>query len=230
MKRTVRRSLWLAAPFALAAPVLAVVAQTGPPPGAPPGANPLALTYTTPNAARGAQLSATCQGCHGPGGVSTNPDVPRLAGQIPSYVRLQLAAFRAKLRPSPVMQRVAANLKDQDIADLAAHFAARTPGAAWKSPDTALRARGEALFVRGDPARNAIACAICHGQNGRGEDRLGVASVLNQSPDYALDILREFKNAPGFNGIPHPEAMRIALRPLNDNDLKALATYVSSMK
>ncbi|EYB68393.1 cytochrome c, class I [Deinococcus phoenicis] len=226
MKGTVRRSLWLAVPLALAAPVLAAVTQGGP----PPGGNPLALKYSTPNAARGGQLSATCQGCHGAGGVSTNPETPRLAGQVPDYVRFQLAAFRAKLRPSPVMQQVAAHLKDQDIADLAAYFASRPVGPAWKTTDAALRSRGQALFMGGDPARGAIACAVCHGTNGRGENRLGVASVTNQSPGYALDVLHEFKNTPSFGGLPQPEAMRIVLKPLGEDDLKALAAYISSMK
>ncbi|WP_034384630.1 cytochrome c [Deinococcus sp. YIM 77859] len=230
MKRTARRLLWLAAPLALAAPVIAAVTQAGSPSGPSPAGNPLELKYHTPSAARGAQIAASsCQGCHGPSGVSTDPTVPRLAGQVPSYVRLQLAAFRAKLRPSPVMQRVAANLKDQDIADLAAYFAARPPGPAWTT-DPALRARGEALFQRGDAARNVIACAICHGAHGRGEDSRGIASVTNMSPGYALKVLHEFKETPSFGGIPHPEAMRIALQPLQDADLRALAAYISSMQ
>ncbi|GAA5511630.1 hypothetical protein Dcar01_00342 [Deinococcus carri] len=230
MKRTVARLLWLAAPLALAAPVLAAVTQARPPAGAPPGGNPLELKYSTPNAAHGAQLSASvCQKCHGPAGVSTDAGYPRLAGQVPDYTRFQLAAFRAKLRPSPVMQAVASHLSDQDIADLAAYFSAQAVGPAWKTQDAALRARGEALFLRGDPARNAIACAVCHGQSGRGVDHLGVASVTNQAPKYALDVLHEFKNAPGFGGIPQPEAMRIVLRPLGEDDLRALAAYISSM-
>lgn len=228
MRNAVRRLLLLAAPLAVAAPVVAAVGGAAQPP-APAGGNPLALTYHTPDAAHGARLSATCQGCHGANGVSTNAEIPRLAGQVPDYLRFQLAAFRAKLRPSEIMQKVASGLKDQDIADLAAHFSAQAVGPAWATTDAALRARGEALFQRGDPARNAIACAICHGQNGRGEDRLGVASVTHQSPAYALDVLHEFKNAPSFGGIIYPEAMRIALRPLNDQDLRAVAAYVSSM-
>ena len=230
MRQTVRRSLWFLALPALAAPVLAAVTQAGPPPGALPGANPLQLSFSTPNPARGEQLSATCQGCHGAGGVSANPATPRLAGQHAAYTRFQLAAFRAKLRPSPVMQGVAARLKDQDIADLAAYFAARPVGAAWKTEDAALRARGQVLFQGGDAGRNVIACAVCHGEDGRGEERLGVASVTNQSPEYALHVLHEFKDAPSFGGIVYPEAMRIALQPLTDADLKAVAAYISSMK
>ncbi|SMB91688.1 c-type cytochrome [Deinococcus hopiensis] len=229
MKRTVRRSLWFLALPALAAPVLAAVTQGGPS-GAKAGGNPFELKFSAPSAAHGQALSATCQGCHGAGGVSTNPDTPRLAGQGAGYIRFQLTAFRAKIRPSPVMQRVASHLRDQDIADLAAYFAARPVGTAWKTEDAALRAQGQALFQGGDAKRNVIACAICHGPDGRGEDRLGVASVTNQSPGYALGVLHEFKGAPSFGGIIHPEAMRIALQPLSEADLRAVAAYLSSMK
>lgn len=235
MQRTVRLSLWLAAPFALLIPALSALAQAsggqGAPPaaGGPPGGNPLALTFKTPDPAHGQRVAQQCQSCHGPGLVSQDGEVPGLAGQIPSYTRLQLAAFRARLRPSEVMWQQAARLSDQDIADIAAYAGTLRPGPAWKVQDAALRARGEALFHRGDGPRNIIACAICHGDDGRGGDRLGVASVTNLSPEYAAEVLHEFKNTPEF-GIPHPNAMRIALRPMTEADLKAVEAYISSMQ
>jgi cytochrome c553 len=126
------------------------------------------------------------------------------------------------------MQGVASRLSDQNIADLAAYFAAQSPGPAWAA-DPALRARGAALFQGGDNDRNMIACAVCHGEDGRGADRQGIASVTNLAPGYGLEILHEFRDTPRF-GVPHPDAMRIALKPLTDDDLKALAAYISSMK
>ncbi|MFC5847519.1 c-type cytochrome [Deinococcus petrolearius] len=230
-----RRFGWLAIPLFLSLPVLWAGAQgNGSPGGAPqgtPAAGPppgLTLKFAAPSATRGEALSRSCAGCHGPAGVSTQAGVPGLAGQVPSYTRFQLAVFRAKLRPSEVMQRVAARLSDQDIADLAAYFAAQAPGPAWTA-DPALRARGAALFQGGDNDRNVIACAVCHGEDGRGADRQGIASVTNLAPEYGLEVLHEFRDTPRF-GVPHPDAMRIALKPLSDDDLKALAAYISSMK
>lgn len=228
MQRTIRLSLWLAVPLALFIPAISALAQSGGG-AAPPAGNPLALTFKTPDPAHGKEISQSCQGCHGVGLASTNTDIPGLAGQHSSYTRLQLAAFRAKLRPGEVMWQQAANLSDQDIADIAAYAGGLQPGPAWKVDDEAVRAKGEALFHMGDSKRNIIACAICHGDNGRGDDRLGVASITNLSPKYGDEILHEFKNAPGY-GIPHPDAMRIILRPMNDDDLKAVATYISSMQ
>ncbi|GGL99757.1 c-type cytochrome [Deinococcus aerophilus] len=229
MQRTVRLSVWLAVPFALFVPTLSALAQSalggG---GAPSGGNPLALSYRTPDPARGQQVSQSCQGCHGPGLVSRDPEVPSLAGQHFSYVQFQLAVYRAKLRPGPVMQQVAGKLSDQDIADIAAYAETLQPGPAWKTESAALRVRGAALFHVGDGPRNIIACAICHGDDGRGNNRLGVASITNLAPEYALEVLHEFKNTPEF-GVPHPNAMRIALQPLTEDDLKAVAAYISSM-
>lgn len=235
MQRTVRLSLWLTVPLALFIPAISALAQSGGSAAqggnaAPPAGNPLALTFKTPDPARGKEVSQSCQGCHGPGLASVNSAIPGLAGQNPSYTRLQLTVFRAKLRPSAVMWQQAARLSDQDIADIAAYAATLQPGPAWKvdSADAALAARGETLFQAGDGPRNIIACAICHGSDGRGDDRLGVASVTNLSPEYGGEVLHEFKNTPEF-GIPHPNAMRITLRPMTEEDLKAVQTYISSM-
>ncbi|WP_291426800.1 cytochrome c4 [Deinococcus sp.] len=216
-----------AAPLPLAAPVKPP-APVGSP--AAPAGNPLQLKFAAPNLQHGQQLAAQgCAGCHGAGGASSKEGVPGLAGQIPSYTQFQLTVFRAKLRPSPVMQKVAAKLSDQDVADLSAYFAAQPVGPAWKADATA-RSRGEKLFQGGDAARNVIACAVCHGAGGRGVADNDIASITNLSPKYANSVLHEFRDSPGFGGLIAPEAMRIALHPLTDQDLLDVSAYISSMK
>ena len=42
--------------------------------------------------------------CHGPGGVSANPDWPSLAGQGQKYIEKQLKDFKSGERPNMVMQ------------------------------------------------------------------------------------------------------------------------------
>ena len=73
--------------------------------------------------AAGKAKSATCAGCHGPGGISMNDLWPNLAGQKEGYLVAQLKAFRAGERQNPMMSPMAAPLSDDDIADLAAYFA-----------------------------------------------------------------------------------------------------------
>ena len=136
MSRLPSRLLWLTVPALLGTSVLAATTPTKTAPK-----NPLALQFKTPSATRGATIAGTCAGCHGRAGVSTQADIPSLAGQIPNYTQFQLAAFRAKLRPSNVMHQVASKLSDQDIADLSAYYAAQAVGPAWKA-EPAARARG----------------------------------------------------------------------------------------
>jgi cytochrome c553 len=55
-----------------------------------------------------------CIGCHGAGGVSTVASNPSAA-----FIRKNLTDFRSGARSSPVMNAMAAGLKDADIENLA---------------------------------------------------------------------------------------------------------------
>ncbi|ANE43514.1 c-type cytochrome [Deinococcus puniceus] len=216
--------LWLA-PVLLASPIVAAALQT-----APVATVTLpVLKFTTPNAARGAQISANCAGCHGVGGVSKDEAVPALAGQVASFTRQQLVAFKAKLLPDPTMQNIAGRLSDQDMADIAAHFATLAPGPAWPNTDAAVRAQGATLYAKGDPARKLIACAVCHGADGRGNDALVMPGIVNLAPAYAEGKLAEYREVVPY-AHPSPQAMHAAAQGLTDEELTALATYVSSLK
>jgi cytochrome c553 len=74
------------------------------------------------DAAAGKAKSATCAGCHGPAGVSSNPLWPNLAGQKEAYLAKQMKAFRDGGRSDPMMAPMAKPLTDDDIANLAAYF------------------------------------------------------------------------------------------------------------
>jgi cytochrome c553 len=83
-----------------------------------------------------AKAAAVCAACHGANGVSVGETVPNLAGQRAGYLEAQLKFFRDGTRREPgaiaraaIMNAVAAQLGDGDIADVAAYFAAQ-PGAA----------------------------------------------------------------------------------------------------
>ena len=73
----------------------------------------------------GKAKSATCVACHGPTGVSSNPLWPNLAGQHEAYLAKQIKAFRDGERNDPLMAPMVAALTDEDIANLAAYFAAQ---------------------------------------------------------------------------------------------------------
>ena len=78
--------------------------------------------------AAGERKNTMCQGCHGiPGYKTAFPQVyhvPRLGGQHAAYIVKALQEYKARNRSHPSMQAIAAGLSDQDMADLAAYYAA----------------------------------------------------------------------------------------------------------
>ena len=75
--------------------------------------------------AAGKAKSALCAACHGATGHSVNPLWPNLAGQKEMYLAKQIKAFRDGVRKDPMMAPMVATLSDDDIANLAAYFAAQ---------------------------------------------------------------------------------------------------------
>ncbi|WP_038290491.1 c-type cytochrome [Zooshikella ganghwensis] len=73
----------------------------------------------------GKNKAKICNACHGEDGYAKIPIYPHLAGQNAAYLESSLKAYRAKQRQggqAVVMHAQAANLSDQDIADLAAFY------------------------------------------------------------------------------------------------------------
>ena len=60
-----------------------------------------------------------CIGCHGVGGVSTVAANPTLKGRSAEFIRQSLTDFRSGARNNPVMNAMAAQLKDEDIRNIA---------------------------------------------------------------------------------------------------------------
>ncbi len=63
-----------------------------------------------------------CVACHGIDGKAIAPIYPNLNGQWERYLRVQLHSYRDNKRQNAVMNGMAANLTDEDIAILAAHY------------------------------------------------------------------------------------------------------------
>jgi cytochrome c553 len=76
------------------------------------------------DAKAGRQKAVKCQACHGLDGQAKLPDSPNLAGQNPIYLAKALQDYRSGARHNEMMSVVAHLLADQDIADLAAYYAA----------------------------------------------------------------------------------------------------------
>jgi cytochrome c553 len=88
----------------------------------------VATAKATGDLEQGRTKSLACQACHGSAGIGTAADIPNLAGQKPGYITAQLGAFRARERKHDLMNAIAAQLSDADIANLAAFWSSLPAG------------------------------------------------------------------------------------------------------
>ncbi len=77
--------------------------------------------------AAGKATGQSCVSCHGEAGnAPIDPTYPKLGGQYADYIGHALLQYRSGERQHPLMSAQAAQLSDQDIADLGAYFGAQT--------------------------------------------------------------------------------------------------------
>jgi cytochrome c553 len=81
-----------------------------------------ATAFAQQDAGAGRAKAQPCAVCHGPVGISTQPDAPNLAGQPALYLAAQLRAYRSGARKHEVMSLIAKPLTDDDIQQLAVWF------------------------------------------------------------------------------------------------------------
>src|SRR5713226_4726156 len=75
-----------------------------------------------------AKVATVCAACHGASGVSVSDTIPNLAAQRAGYLEAQLKALKEGTRKNPIMNAIAAQLSPEEMANVAAYFAAQ-PGA-----------------------------------------------------------------------------------------------------
>jgi cytochrome c553 len=74
-----------------------------------------------------AKAKEVCQACHGLDGNSPTPDDPKLGGQLPDYLAKALRDYKSGARKNAIMAGFSGTLSAQDIANLAAYYAAQPP-------------------------------------------------------------------------------------------------------
>jgi cytochrome c553 len=186
------------------------------------------------DAAAGAAKADVCAACHGSNGIAVAPTFPNLAGQSATYLYVQLRAFKDGARDNAVMQPLAKTLTDQDMRNLAAHFAS-LPGK--HAPQQS--SRGSILFHDGDAAQGIPPCQGCHGIDGRGPrpDFTSTAPqpawstfpvLAGQNAPYVLEQLKAYRDGTRV-GTSNDKVMQGVARNLGAADMQALAEYVSSL-
>ncbi len=180
------------------------------------------------NADAGQSKSAICAACHGADGNSAVAQWPKIAGQHQSYLLRQIKLIQSGARAVPEMAPMVANLSEQDIADLAAYYAAQTlkTGVA----DDRLQSLGEKLYVSGNADTGVPACAACHGATGQGNPAAGYPVIAGQHSLYLSNNLKNFR-AGGHYGADDAESQVMVgvAKFLTDEEIQAVSSYLEGL-
>ena len=167
-----------------------------------------------------------CFACHGADGIATadglaaDKNVPNLAGEPNLYLQFQLVFFRKGVRKNETMNAMAQQLSDDDLRDISAYYASLPGPDGSKAPDTAPQET-----ELGGKIAAGIHCTNCHGDHFEGVDNIG--RLAGQREDYVYEALRDFKS--GARTATGAASMAEVVYPLGDEEMKALAHYVSGL-
>ena len=168
----------------------------------------------------------TCAACHGPQGISLNPEWPNLAGQHATYLRKQLNDYkRGKTRRDVMMTAIAASLSEQDILDVAQYYAS-LKCSEGKTPQK-YNLLGEKIYRVGDFEKGIAACIACHGPKGTGNDEAGFPVLSGQKARYTIQQLKAFKHQTRCDDLNH--MMQDISARMSQEDMEAVAYYIQGI-
>lgn len=176
------------------------------------------------DAARGAAIATTCNNCHGANGISADAAFPNLAGQSVAALYKQLEDYKSGKRDPAVMGVFVAPLSQQQMLDLATHFASLpNPFAVVAAVPGSAPPGARNLIEVGSPMRSIASCAACHGPLGV---TTGAPELRGQQRAYLEQQMQAFKAGSRHNDIS--EQMRVVARQLTGEEIAMLAAYYSS--
>ena len=159
----------------------------------------------------------SCVVCHGPGGNSTIPTNPSLAGHPAQAIAMQLYQFREGNRKDTQMSPMASTLSNAEMNELAAYFSKQTP-----APPSHKTAPENA--AAGPKLAQQFNCVQCHGPRLLGQQH--IPRLAGQQHEYLLSQLRKFKaqTRADLDG-----NMTSAAQALSDKDVEILADYLAGL-
>lgn len=179
------------------------------------------------DAAAGSTKVIVCGACHGASGNDVVvPGAAKLGGQNQSYIYKQLQDIKSGAREIAVMAGQLNNFSDQDLADIAAHYASlEEPLGAAEESAVEL---GQVLYRAGNADIGVAACSACHSPTGGGNEGAGYPALRGQDPAYTESQLRAFRSGARNNDLA--AVMRDIVSRLNDVEIQALSSYVSGLR
>ena len=153
----------------LEAIALFFASQQATPRGAPPFGD----------AKAGEPLTAVCGGCHGANGLSTDGNIPTLAGQEPKYLVAAIKSYRTT-RSRETMRQYVRDLADRDIDNIAAFYSVQPSRPAEK---------GQTLVQD-----LTDKCERCHAAAAAEASSVPVPKIDGQDRDYLVMALRAYRD------------------------------------
>ena len=244
-------------------------AEAAPPKEKLPALDLRRITLLQGDAVAGKAKTEVCAACHGIEGIAAAPIFPNLAGQHPEYLYWQLMEYKRDNVPATTMTPLVTELTEIDMRDIAMYYAslprnpAPAPAApvteaptdapadapeetpaeetAAPSPDPALLANGEALYLGGDPAKGIPPCQGCHGAdalgfpdarkpNRNGHVPYALFPILRgQQLDYLQTRLTQYQGGETVDSNTD-KVMNTVGHRLDSDTIAALSTYLSNLR
>ena len=167
-----------------------------------------------------------CNACHGEKGKPYTRNFPSIEGQNYQYTVKMMLDYREGRRwesykRADVMVKIAENMTDQQIADVASFYAKQTT-TAWESVAKQDHKKAIALVTSGDMSRMVMACAGCHGVKGKGSGLN--PSLAGQIPEYFIRTLQAYHEKDRLNDV-----MLQFTKALTEEEVTAIANYYASL-
>lgn len=161
-------------------------------------------------------LAETCNNCHGVDGVSAGHSMPSIAGLPVKYLTEVMLEWKKGERFSTTMGRLIKGYSDEQITDLAKHYAALP----WKPVPQDLKAKWikEGSFI-------VDRCSKCHGETGAEPDDDETPRLDGQWAKYMELQMMAYRDKDVK--LPH-EKMRKTSMKLSEEEVGYLNHYFAS--
>jgi len=177
------------------------------------------------DAAAGQTKAIVCAACHGVDGKALQAEYPNLAAQGERYLVKQLMDYKSGVRENAIMQPMAMNLSDEDMADIAAYYAS-LPAIQGVASEENLTL-GQDVYRGGVTSVPIAACSGCHGPSGQGNPMAGYPRLSGQNASYVYTSLQQFRA--GTRANDPDEVMREITHRITNEEIAAVANYIQGL-
>jgi len=168
-------------------------------------------------------MAELCFDCHGTDNTTSDLLVPKLNGQLRSFLIKQTKYYLSGERSDTVMSTVIGkfNLTDKNISEIADFFS-RLPRMKGSGKMTELGRKGKVVFI-------GQKCIFCHDDEDKSvPSYIGETVIIGgQNKNYLIKSMMDIRNrariADGF------DLMSKTVKHLSDDDIEAVAEYLSIM-